>query len=82
MKIMELITDRNGTLSHTKLWSNIANLVASSAFIINTYKYPMSAELLTAFVLSVGAQRVASKYLDIKDQKNTTKEVLSDEQPN
>jgi hypothetical protein len=60
----QLITDPDGTLSHTKVWSNIANSVGAGAFIMHVAKYPLTPELLGTFILAIGAQRVASKYLD------------------
>jgi len=32
MKMLELIIDPNGSLSHTKLWLNMSNVVASIAY--------------------------------------------------
>lgn len=68
LNLKELITDTNGSLSHTKLWANIANFTATYTFIYSVYRYPLTPELLAAYVASVGLQRVASKYLDIKAQ--------------
>ena len=69
-KVMELITDPNGSLSHTKLWSNVANFLASVAFVWSVYGHGLSPELLLAYVGAVGVQRVASKYIDSKGERN------------
>jgi hypothetical protein len=72
MRVLELITDPNGSLSHTKLWSNIANCIASLAFILSVYGHGLTPELLIAYVGVVGLQRVASKYIDSKGESNVT----------
>lgn len=77
MKILETIKDPDGSYSHTKIWANIANASATLAFLYNTYKYPMSAELLGTYVLAVGAQRAFSKYLDGKTLKEASKDATA-----
>ena len=62
-KLKELITDPNGTLSHTKIWSNVAMFTATIAF---ANAETLTPELLVAYVASVGLNRLGSKYLDIK----------------
>ncbi|MBD3843694.1 MAG: hypothetical protein IE909_17815 [Campylobacterales bacterium] len=66
MKIKELITDPNGTLSHTKLWSNIGMATLTVAFIIGTYRHGITPELIVAYGGIVVFGRATSKYLDNK----------------
>lgn len=66
MHIRELITDPNGTLSHTKIWSNIGMATLTVAFIVGTYRHGITPELIVAYGGIVVFGRTASKYLDNK----------------
>jgi len=66
MKILELFTDTDGTLSHTKSSAVMANVAATVAFLHHSLSNGLSEGLLVAFVATVGLQRYGSKYLDIK----------------
>ena len=69
MKLMDLITDANGsTLSHTKLWANVAFACASIAFMRMALGYPSTipAEIWWAFLGCVGASGAASKLMSLK----------------
>lgn len=63
-KLMELITDPNGSLSHTKIWSNIGMATLTVTFIVGTYVHGITAELILAYGGIVISGRAASKYLD------------------
>jgi len=67
--LKQLICDPDGSYSHTKLWANIANATATGAILNVSYNGTLSAELLGTFLVGVGAQRVASKFLDKKTQE-------------
>lgn len=64
MNWKELITDQNGTLSHTKLWSNIGMAALTVSFLIGTYTHELTPELILAYGSIVVLGRVSSKYLD------------------
>ena len=66
MSWKELITDPNGTLSHTKVWSNIGMATLTITFAIGSYTHGPSAELMLTYGSIVVAGRVSSKYLDAK----------------
>ena len=66
MKYQELFTDQNGTLSHTKLWSNIGMATLTITFAIGSYMHGPSAELMLTYGSIVVAGRISSKYLDTK----------------
>ena len=66
---LDLITDANGhTLSHTKLWANVAFAVACFAFGRMSMGYTVTApsEVWWAFLGCVGASGAASKLLSLK----------------
>ena len=67
MNWKELITDPNGTLSHTKIWSNIGMATRTITFIIGSYTHGPSSELMLTYGSIVVAGRISSKYLDTKN---------------
>lgn len=69
-KIAELIKDRNGTLSHTKLWANISSAVITWGFIVTSNSKGSTPELIVAYATVVGLYRLGSKYLDKENTKN------------
>lgn len=72
MTISTLFTDpATGELSHTKLWSNIANAVASFVVVKMALTGTLSAEIFVGYLAVVGASAVASKYLSLKFNKGT-----------
>lgn len=63
MKLKDLITEPNGeTLSHTKVWSNIAYAAGTWKFITSD----VNADIWLIFLGVVGSAQVASKYLSLK----------------
>ena len=65
-KLIELITDPNGSLSHTKIWSNIGMATLTVTFIIGTWSHGITPELIMAYGMVVVFGRATSKYLDTK----------------
>ncbi len=65
-KLLELITDPNGSLSHTKIWSNIGMATLTVTFIIGTWSHGITPELIVAYGGIVVFGRATSKYLDTK----------------
>lgn len=65
MKITDLITESdNDTLSHTKIWANIA-------YFAGTYKFitaDVNADIWLIYLGVVGSAQVASKYLSLRYQ--------------
>lgn len=59
IQLKQLITDVDGTLSHTKLWSNIGYATACSATIMNP-----TPEMVGVMLAGVVLGRSSSKYLD------------------
>ena len=67
MRLRDLITDAGGqTLSHSKLWSNLACAAATFAFLRQAWVGSISAEIWLAYLGCVGGATVASKYLSLK----------------
>lgn len=66
MNWKELISDPNGTLSHTKIWSNIGMFALTVAFVYEAYTRGVSPELMVAYGGIVVFGRATSKYLDNK----------------
>jgi hypothetical protein len=72
MRLIDLITDANGkTLSHTKLWANVAFACASFAFTRMALGYPATvpSEIWWAFLGCVGASGAASKLMSLRYNK-------------
>ena len=66
-KALELISEENGRLSHTKLWANIGNFIVTVAFIYHVYKAEvLDPELLGIYIAAVALQRTASKFTSKK----------------
>ncbi|MXS82256.1 hypothetical protein [Nitrosomonas oligotropha] len=68
-RCIELITDAGtGLLSHTKLWTNIAYLAATLAFLHATLfaATPPESEIWLIYLGVVGAHNVSSKILSMK----------------
>ena len=73
-KLSELITEDNGRLSHTKLWANIGNLVASLVFIYHVYKTEtLDPELFLIYLSVLVLQRSVSKITDRKYANSDSK---------
>lgn len=66
MNWKELITDPNGTLSHTKIWSNIGMATLTGAFLYESYARGVTPDLMFAYGAIVVVGRATSKYLDTK----------------
>lgn len=70
MKLRDLFTDAGGkTLSHTKLWSNIACAAATVAFIKQAWAGTLTAEIWLAYLGCVAGAATASKFLSLKYQQ-------------
>lgn len=67
MKLLELITDANQkTLSHTKLWANIAYSAATFAFIKLAWLGQASFEVWCSYLGCVAGASTASKLISLK----------------
>lgn len=67
MKVSDLIADAGtGMLSHTKLWQNIANAVATGAFGYEVYTGSATPDVWLIYLGVVGASTVLSKLLSLK----------------
>ena len=67
MKILDLITNpQTGRLSHTRLWANVASLIASVQFVrLNTTDW----QLWLVYLGCVGGYAVARKFLADRDDR-------------
>lgn len=74
-KLRELIEDQNKTLSHTKLWSNIANFCATISFLYYSFKFKLEVDILVTYLSIVGLQRFGSKFLDNKSFEIKDKDI-------
>lgn len=72
MKVMEFITDKDGSLSHTKLWSNIGLAVITFTYIHHVVRNGLTPDLMIAYGGIVVFGRVASKYIDSKGESNVS----------
>lgn len=54
-RLLELVTDeQTGRLSHTKLWPNVANTVATILFVRLGWQDQLTVEVWWAYLCSVG----------------------------
>lgn len=65
MKPRDLVS-RNGGLSHTKLWANIAYAAATVAFVRLNWMGQAEAEIWWAYLSCVAGAVTASKFLSLK----------------
>lgn len=72
-KLLELFTNpATNRLSHTRLWANVASLVATIQFIrLNTDDW----ELWLVYLGSVGGYAVARKFLASRDNASQSSDV-------
>jgi hypothetical protein len=73
MQMKEMLLDDKGKLSHTKMWSNIANATATGIVIKMAYMSTLSADIFMIYLIFVGASRLGSKFLDLKFGKTIEK---------
>lgn len=67
MKLRDLVTDAGGkTLSHTKLWANVAFAAATAAFIKQAWAGTITAEIWWAYLGCVAGAATASKFLSLQ----------------
>lgn len=65
MKFTDLVTEPdNVTLSHTKVWANIAYFAGTYKFIVTD----VSSDIWLIYLGVVGSAQVASKYLSLRYQ--------------
>ena len=63
MKLSDLVTETDRvTLSHTKIWSNIAYLAGTWKFLTSD----VNSDIWLIYLGVVGSAQVASKYLSLK----------------
>ena len=76
-RLLELLTNPvTNRLSHTRLWANVASLVATIQFIrLNTDDW----ELWLVYLASVGGYAVARKFLANRDGTNQSHEHIGGE---
>ena len=63
MKLLELITNNEGVLSHSKIWANIAYAAGTVKFIMLP---DPSSDIWMAYLGIVGGAAVASKLIQMK----------------
>lgn len=76
-RLLELFTSpKTDRLSHTRLWANVASLVATIQFIrLNTDDW----ELWLVYLGSVGGYAVARKFLASRDHAKQNPNYIGDE---
>lgn len=67
--ITDLISTPEGSISHTKLWSNIAYLATTIIIINQAIACTLTAEFLLIYLGIVGGHTTASKFLALKYNK-------------
>jgi hypothetical protein len=65
MKLIDLVS-RDGKLSHTKIWANVAYLAATIGFIRATWTGTATYDIWLAYLGVVGGAVTASKFLSLK----------------
>lgn len=67
MSIRDLfISQGSGRLSHTKLWTNIAYLVASAVVLLQAHRGTLQTEMMMVYLAIVGTHGAASKWLSLR----------------
>lgn len=72
MNMKELVTNNDGKLSHTKVWSNIAYGTATIVFIYQAYNQTLTADIWLIYLGVVGAHSAVSKAITAKYGSSTT----------
>lgn len=67
MNLRDLITERSGHLSHSKLWSNTASLLLSIVFVYEATQGRMSEWLFLTYGGLFISGRVANKFMEKKN---------------
>jgi len=71
-RLLELISEENGRLSHTKLWANLGNFVGTFVFVYHCIKTEtLEPELFLMYMSVVVLQRSISKITSSKYKNNT-----------
>lgn len=65
MKLIDLIS-RDGKLSHTKIWANVAYLAATVGFVRSAWTGTATYDIWLVYLGVVGASVTASKFLSRK----------------
>jgi len=65
MSLYDLLTGKDGRISHVKMWANVACATASGVIIHQEYKGLLSWDIFALYLGTVGVYSVG-KYLDIK----------------
>lgn len=63
MKITDLLTSDDGRLSHTKLWSNVAYLIATVVVLIMACNGTLGIDVFGTYLGVVGAHNALSKWV-------------------
>jgi ABC-type phosphate/phosphonate transport system permease subunit len=63
MKMKELITGTDGKLSHTKIWSNIANATSTWIVIKMAFLGTLTPDIFMIYLIFVGASRLGSEFI-------------------
>ena len=67
MKLSDLVTDAgSNTLSHTRVWANVAYAAATVAFVKQAWTGTITAEIWWAYLGCVASAATASKFLSLK----------------
>ena len=64
-KLAELVCSQDGRLSHTRLWSNVAYLVATWMFIRTNLVAPLPVEYWLAYLGVIGGHTAISKAITV-----------------
>lgn len=59
----ELITGTDGKLSHTKIWSNIANATSTWIVIKMAFLGTLTPDIFMIYLIFVGASRLGSEFI-------------------
>jgi hypothetical protein len=83
MKLSDLITEPDGKrLSHSKIWSNIANAVMTAGVAKMFFAATLSADILMIYAVFVGASSLGSKFLNLRFGQGGKTESMSIEEKN
>ena len=64
--LRDFLTDPQGRLSHTRLWSNVGSLAATVVFVRMGWTGTLTAEIFAFYLAGVCGHAALSKYLTLK----------------
>jgi len=66
LSLKDLLTGKDGRISHVKLWANVASLTATGVVIWYAWRGSLTWDMFGLYLATVGGYYTVGKYLDLK----------------